>query len=270
MRGVVRSLLFALLATGAAGCGSLASLWGGGDKADGASSIEPAPPARIEIDRAEAARLNLQLGIGYIRSGQYAVALDKLKKSLEYNDDSAEAHNAIGLVYEELRDYPEAERHYAQAVALKPGYQAARANLARFQCARGRGEEGEQRFLALATDPGSDAPEAMYVEAAICARSAGAPARAEADLRRALELSPDYPRALYESAALDYAQRRYESARATLARLFAVNGPSPASLLLAIRVEDALGDGALRRDYAQQLLSRFGNSPEARELGLSR
>jgi type IV pilus assembly protein PilF len=48
------------------------------------------------------------------------VATEKLLKAVQYNENYPEAHNAIGVLYEEMREYGPAEIHFKQAIALKP------------------------------------------------------------------------------------------------------------------------------------------------------
>lgn len=215
---------------------------------------------------ARAAEINLKLGVGYMQSGHFDVALEKLKKALEYDPTLEEAHNAIAVLYEETKEYELAEQHYRRAVELDPDYALARMNYGRFLCTHQRTADGENQFLAAANNPKLESPVAAYIGAGVCAKQIPAPERAEAHLRKALELNPDSARALFELASINYSQGNYLQARTFLQRYHAQAGYSPASLWLGINIEKALGDSQLRREYADLLLSKFSASKEAQLL----
>lgn len=215
---------------------------------------------------ANAATLNMELGIGYLQQGNFAVALEKLKKALEYDDRLAKAHNAIAVLYEETKDNALAEEHYRRAVELEPGFTVAKLNYGRFLCARGKLAEGESQFSAIINDPNAKLADAAYTGAGVCARLSNSLQRAEEYLRKALEQNANNPSALYEMASLYHAQGKDLQARAFLQRYHAQAGYNPASLSLGIAIEDALGGSDLRRDYARLLLTQFADSEEARRL----
>lgn len=219
-----------------------------------------------ESAEASPAALNLKLGIGYMQQGNFNVALEKLNKALEYNERLPEAHNALGVLYEETGEIPLAEQHYKRAIELDPNYTLAKLNYGRFLCAHSNPEEGENQLLTIAADPNLKSVEAAYTGAGFCARLSNHLERAEAHLRKALEQNPNGSGALYEMARLSHAQGKDLQARAFLQRYHSQVGYSPASLFLGIEIEDALGDGELRREYARLLLTRFAESEEARRL----
>ena len=217
------------------------------------------------------AEANFKLGIGYMQSGHFEVATEKLLKAVQYKDDYPEAHNALAVLYEEIREYNPAEVHYKRAIALKPDYTLAKLNYARFLCAREptRIAEGEAEFQKLAADPvnaGANAADA-YAGMALCARQRNDPAQAETWLRKALELDPNNTSALYAMAELSQTQNKTLQGRAFLQRYHARTRPTAQSLWLGIVIEQAHdGDPQLRREYGVLLLSQFPNSDETRRL----
>jgi type IV pilus assembly protein PilF len=217
------------------------------------------------------AEANFKLGIGYMQSGHFEVASEKLLKALQFDDNYPEAHNAIAVLYEEIREYGPAEQHYRQAIALKPDYTLARMNYARFLCMRqpGRAAEGESEYQKIAADPanaGATAADA-YAGLGLCARQRNDPAQAEIWLRQALEIDPNNNTALYQLAELSHSQGKVLQGRAFLQRYHAQTRPTPQSLWLGIVIESAPdGDVQLRRQYAALLTAQFPNSDEARRL----
>jgi type IV pilus assembly protein PilF len=221
------------------------------------------------------AEVNFKLGIGYMQSGHFEVASEKLLKAVQFNDNYPEAHNALAVLYEEIREYNPAETHYKRAIDLKPDYTLAKLNYARFLCMREplRITEGEAEFQKLAADPanaGAFAADA-YAGMALCARQRNDPAQAETWLRKALELDPNNTSALYALAELSQTQNKTLQGRAFLQRYHARTRPTAQSLWLGVVIEQARdGDPQLRREYGVLLLSQFPNSDEARRLKQSK
>jgi type IV pilus assembly protein PilF len=223
-----------------------------------------------ESPEANAAKLNLQLGVAYMQQGKFDVALEKLNKALSFNERQPEAHNAIALLYEGTGQPALAEQHFQRAIALDSNYTLATMNYAQFLCTHGRPSEGESRFLAVATNPpptgSAELAYKAYTGAAVCALAASDRRRADAYLRKALEFKPDGASALYQLANLYYADGDYLKARAFLQRYHAQAGYNPESLWLGISIEDKLGDSSLRQEYTHLLLSKFADSDAARRL----
>lgn len=217
------------------------------------------------------AEANFKLGIGYMQSGHFEVATEKLLKALQFKDNYPEAHNAIAVLYEEIHEYGPAETHYQRAIELKPNYALARLNYARFLCLREpiRTAEGESEFQKVIADPanaGANTSEA-YVGLALCARQRNDVAQAETWLRQALEINPNNTNALFELAQLSQTQGKTLQARAFLQRYHSQNRPTLQSLWLGITIESSQeGDPMLRRDYKAALIAQFPNSDEARRL----
>lgn len=217
------------------------------------------------------AEANFKLGVGYMQSGNFQVATEKLTKALQYNDDYPEAHNALAVLYEEIREYGPAETHYKRAIDSKPDYTLAKLNYARFLCMREpiRTAEGESVFEKIAADPASAGASAAdaYAGLGLCARQRNDPAQAETWLRKALELDPNNTSALYALAELSQTQNKTLQGRAFLQRYHARTRPTAQSLWLGVAIEQASdGDSQLRREYGVLLLSQFPNSDEARRL----
>lgn len=222
----------------------------------------------VESD-SEVAELNLQLGMRYMTQGNFGVALEKLKKSLSYDDDSAVAHNAIAVLYDETNQTTLAENHFQEAVALDPSFITAKLNYAHFLCTNGKPREGEATYIALAEEPaegGADLAYRAYMSAAVCTLKIPDQQRADDYLRKALALKPNDANTLYSLADLYYGTGDYLKARAFLQRYHKRAGYSPESLWLGISIEDKLGDTATRQKYTQLLLSRFADSDVARRL----
>lgn len=233
-----------------------------------ASACATSPETEFKDSIAEA---NFKLGVGYMQSGRFQVAAEKLRKALEHRENYPEAHNALAVLYEEIREYSPAETHFKRAIELKGDYTLAKLNYARFLCLREpvRTTQGEAAFQELAADPvnaGAYAAEA-HVGMALCARQRKDPVQAETWLRKALEVDPGNTSALYAMAELSQTQNQTLQGRAFLQRYHARTRPTAQSLWLGIAIEQGKeGDPQLRRDYAALLLGQFPKSDEALRL----
>ena len=213
----------------------------------------------------EAARLNMDLGISYLRQGDYEDAVVKLKKSIQEEPNNATAHRALGLAYEELGDSKSAEKEYRIAVRQGPDDADALNQLASFLCMKGDKPEAQKLFDRALDIPLYQDRAMLYVNAGTCVKNSDL-ALAEAYLRNALSLRPDYPSALIQLGEVAYARQNYLQARAFLERYVVVSSTTANSLWLAYRVEVAMNDPVSAKTFADQLLNKFPASVEARML----
>lgn len=214
---------------------------------------------------------NFKLGIGYMQSGHMDVATEKLLKAVQHNDNYPEAHNALGVIYEETREYGPAETHYKRAIDLKPDYVLAKVNYARLLCTREpiRIAEGESILQKVVADPNNAGATAADAHAGlgVCALHRNQPDEAETWLRKALDQNPKNNTALYQLAQISQTQGKALQGRAFLQRYHSQSPPTPQSLWLGYTIESLPeGDAQLRREYKTVLLSQFPNTEEAQRL----
>lgn len=216
--------------------------------------------------RQEAARVHTQLGTEYMRRGQYQVALEKLERALSFDANYSPAYTVLGVLYERLGEFQTAGEHYRKGANLDPDNGGAQNNYGRWLCGQGETDDG-LRYLQRALDnPFYETPEVAHANAGICALDAGQSELAESHLRKALELQPNFPDALYAMAELRYNSEDFFRARAFLQRFESAAQASPASLLLGYRIESSLGDLRAAREYQDQLVARFPDAPQVHQL----
>ena len=226
------------------------------------TSGDVAPPASKE----EAARLNTDLGISYLRQGDMEQAMIKLEKAIQENPDSSVAHRALGHVYENLGDASGAEKEYRIAVRQAPDDADAVNDLAVFLCRHDDPAEGLKWFGKAFTIPLYQSRHMLYTNAGTCAKDVNL-VQAENYLRQAVALKPDYSEALYQLGDVAYLQENYLQARAFIERYTVVARVStPDALWLGYRVELAMNNPARAETFAEQLLKQYPASVEARML----
>jgi type IV pilus assembly protein PilF len=224
---------------------------------------------RTGVDRVSPVRgaeINTRLGIGYLERGQLQIAMEKLQLALQHDSDHVPAHLTLALIYEEIGDHRNAQRHYRHAARLAPNDGGTQNAYAVFLCRQGEYSEAERRFISATNDPFYATPEVAWANAGACARRNGRLDRADEFLRQALEIDPEYPEPLFHLAEIYYQQGEAFRARAFLQRFEAFATPEAASLWLGYRIESRLGNQADANQYASRLDRDFPDSEQAREL----
>lgn len=236
-----------------------------GCAATGARSVADSVAAS-ESKSVKGARIHTKLGQRYMKRGNLETALEKLQIALQYDPRYAPAHTVIAVLYQRIGKYPEAEKHYRRAAELAPDKGMVNNNLGQFLCSSGRFEESLKYFRRAQLDPFYKTPEAAYINAGACLMNAGRPDDAAEELRKALELKPNDPEALYQMASALAAQGDYFHASAFIQRFDALGRPNPAALALGYKIESGLGQTEAARNYAKRLRNEFPESEQARNL----
>ncbi|MGM0552673.1 MAG: type IV pilus biogenesis/stability protein PilW [Pseudomonadota bacterium] len=217
---------------------------------------------QVGEDQAEAAEVNADLGIGYLREGEFEQAERNLRRALDFDPDHALAHLGMGAVYERRGSDARAEEHYRKALASDPDNPHAQTSLGALLCAREDYDEAQALFRQAIENPDYDQREIALMNSGVCFADFGDAERAEEQLRAALELQPRYPRALLEMAKLGYAEGRPMQTRAFLSRLDAQGIENAEMLLLCYQAETALGNRGAALECAQGLRRNYPDSRE--------
>lgn len=217
------------------------------------SSRSSGPPSKEQ----DAAALQVKLGQEYLAKGELETAQEKLRRAIELNPQSVDAHTLLGVLNERIRRPEIAERFYRRAVELKAEDGNVNNNLGAFLCGQGRYDEAQRHFDVAINDPFYKTPAVASANAGVCARQAGDAERAEQYFRRALDLDRTNLTALYEMAGLSHARGDNLRARAFLQRYEARQQADAALLVLAVRVETALGDQKAAAGYRQRLAELY-------------
>lgn len=216
------------------------------------------------------ARINTQMGQGYMERGQNEIALEKLKKAIKADPDYAPAHTVLAVLYERLGENQLAEKHYAEAVRAAPRDGDTNNNYGAFLCRIGQTQKAEPYFSAALKDPFYATPAVAMANAGQCMLKAGDVDKAESYLRQSLGYDDDFPEALYGMARASFEKGSFLQARAFLQRFEAVAPMSPASLYLGYRVETQLGNARDAQRHADELLRQFPKSAEAAQVRSTR
>jgi len=222
--------------------------------------------ARVEPNKDNAAQQYYELGARYYRAGNYTIARDRLKLALDFSPRMAIAHSTLALTYEQLEVPRLAAEHHALAVRYEPRNIDVRNNYAVFLCQNDRFDDAREQFERAAGIADNDNAETALTNAGACMMQKPDYEQAEAYFRQALARKNNHPEALLQLATLKRRTDDPLSARAFLQRFMASQPTTPAILMLAIDIENDMGDDDAREEYRMQLIEQFPSSPEARRL----
>ena len=249
------SALAALFVLAAAGCSSPPS--------PPQEREQPAPAPSEPSDPERRSMVRFELANAYYAQGQFATALDEIKRSLAINPNFGPAHNLRGLIFAGLGDDAQADESFRRALQINPRDPDAMHNYGWFLCQRQRVPEAVAQFnQALAQPQYRDAARTLAARG-VCQARANQWAEAEASLMRSYELDPSNAGTALNLS--DVLLRRGELTRARfyIARVNALPAVSNAQTLwLAARIEHKLGNTIAARELGERIRARFPQAPE--------
>jgi type IV pilus assembly protein PilF len=218
-----------------------------------------------ETSKQYRARLATQLGAGYFRNGQYAVALEELNSAIAVDPNYGPAYGVLGLVYMELREDILAERTFQKGIEIAPQDPEVRNNYGWFLCQRGREKLAIEQFDTAIRNPLYSTPAIALTNAGNCSARSGDFKVAELYYQQALRASPQWYPALFGLTELSYRNSRFDDARAYMKSINQTATPSAAALLLGVCVEKRLNDRAGESSYLVQLRRLYPEAEETRK-----
>jgi type IV pilus assembly protein PilF len=216
---------------------------------------------QTDADRRAAVRMELA-ALHYGR-GQYDTALDEIKLALQSKPDLGAAFSLRGLVYASMGEDALAEDSFARALQINPRDADTLHNRGWYLCQRNRFAEADRLFEQALAQPQYREPQRTYLAQGVCHGRAGRLDEAERKLLRAYELDASNPTTALNLAEVLYRRGEYERARFYIRRVNQREDLSNAATLwLALRVENRLGNRGGVDDYGRQLRNRFPQAPE--------
>jgi len=231
----------------------------------GACSSNQVDDAYKESNKRKAAESNTSLGLEYMERGQYEVALGKLKKAVAEDPGYAPGHTVLAVLYERIGEFELAGKHYQEAYEADPENGDVNNNYGTYLCKTGKSKQAIGHLTRALDDPFYNSPEVALTNAGSCEMGAGNLPEADEFLRQALKSNPSFPDALLAMAELNYREKSYLTSRAFVQRYETVSRHNASSLLLAFKVETALGDEKASKKYMLALETNFSDSEQAAE-----
>ncbi len=229
-------------------------------------SINDGMSDQARAERAHlSAKIHTELAAEYFNRGQLEVALEEVAEALNAQANYAPAYNVLGLVYMALNENDKALENFERAIQIAPKNSEINNNYGWFLCQRfpQRMDQAIGHFMAATTDPLYATPEMAFANAGLCEIKRKNYDAAEAFLQKALLIQSKYSPAVIGIIDIDFQRGNLVAAKSKLTDFLQNNASTPESLLLAIQIEQAMGDQLTADSYIFQLQKHFPDSKEA-------
>ncbi|MFO8140484.1 MAG: type IV pilus biogenesis/stability protein PilW [Marinobacter sp.] len=221
-----------------------------------------------EADRDKAVSNYVQLASAYIGQSNLDRARHHLDRALEISPDSAEAHAAMGLVYNAEGDPELAERSFKKSISEDGSYSRARVYYGAFLYSNSRFSEARDQFSVASRDTGYRERGAVFYNLGMTEERLGNQKAAEAAYRRAVELTRGEARTLLSLSRVLVEMEDYSAASRYYSRLQTMiqGNPrlthSPESLYTGVRLARHFGDRDQEVSLALLLRNEYPDSVE--------
>jgi type IV pilus assembly protein PilF len=220
-----------------------------------------------DTENAKLVSIHAQLAAGHLMRNQSEFALQEVNQSLAINPNDSQSNNIMALIQQRLRDDDKAERYFQKAIDNDPNNSEAHNNFAVFLCEHGRVKSAIDHFDRALSNPLYRSAEKANINAGLCLQQRPVAGLSPVKyFRNALTLNPRSTTALYNMASISLESGQPLSARGFMQRYFEAAQDTPESLLLAVKIEKALGAKDTQARYAFRLRGKFPNSEEAKQL----
>ncbi|OED42293.1 type IV pilus biogenesis/stability protein PilW [Chromatiales bacterium (ex Bugula neritina AB1)] len=215
-------------------------------------------------DDQKAASYNAELGTNYLATGDLEHAQLKLHRALSQDPDNALANNTFGKLLAELDKPAAAERSFLKSIKLDVNRAEYRNNYGIFLCDHERSDEAIEQFLKASENKFYKTPEFALDNAGVCAMDSNKLEEANLHLRAAIRQNPVFAPALLHMAELKLKTGDALLADAYYSRFLTLARQTPQSLYVGINIRRKLGDHSAVDQFAEQLVSAYPRSSQAR------
>ncbi|MDG9921985.1 MULTISPECIES: type IV pilus biogenesis/stability protein PilW [unclassified Pseudomonas] len=219
-------------------------------------------PMKTGKGRDEARDAFIQLGIGYLQQGETGRAKVPLKKALELDPSSADAHVALALVFQREMEPELADAHFRKALSQNGSDARVLNNYGSFLFEQKRYEDALSKYAKAAEDSLYPERARVFENMGLTALQLGKTGDAKLYFERAHRLSPRQPRTLLELASLSYASQDFVQARKYYDEFQRGSGQNARSLLLGARLAKVFEDRDHAASLGLQLKRLYPGTPE--------
>lgn len=204
-----------------------------------ASSLYELPRS---VDYSKAARVNLELGLNYLKQDQIARAKSKFIRAKELAPNLSDVHYSYGYFLERVGENEEAEKSYLKAISLNAKGGNEHNMYGAFLCRQHKFKQAEKEFLKAMDDPNFNLAAETYENAGLCVLQVPDMAKAAEYFEKSLRYDSNRPSALLEMAILQFREGKFAQAKEYHSRYVKLSKPNARSLLLGLEIAKHFGD----------------------------
>ena len=193
-----------------------------------------------EVQRLQA-QAAYEQALKHLQENRVSLGLVSLQQAIALDPENATYHNALGVLYLDMRKPVDAQAEFQKAVDLNPSYAEAQHNLGLSLAEQGRFEQAIAGYRKALSVPMYTTPEVAYNNMGNALFAEGKYREAEDAYRAALQLNNRMPSALYGLGMALSRQGRPEDAKVVLRSARDMDTSSPFAQAAAEALK-ALGD----------------------------
>ena len=220
----------------------------------GCVSTGDSPP---KVDDAEVVTSYINLAKGYVQEGFSERALKPLRRALEVQPRSAEAHGVLGLVYQVQGETALAEASFRRALSLDPDSGELNNNFGAFLFSLDRLDEAYSRFFQASEDLNYESRSRTFENLGVVSLRQDKPQLAIEHFQKALRLNGSLPLARLELSELLFDQGQARDAWSHYQIFTQLSRQNERSLELGVRLAKANGDHSAAANYTLQLERQY-------------
>lgn len=215
-----------------------------------------------KIDPEKALNARVAAGIKNLQVGDNKRAFMHFNKAMQWNDKSAELHNAFAMLYRAEGDVEKEEEHYLLAIKYDKNDPKIRHNYGSFLCVNNRYDEGIEQLQIAANNYQYNNRDQSFENLGLCAKSKGDNELAEKSFSRAYRINKNRSVSMLNLAIIEHRKGGNRKSHDLLKRYLESNKHTPESLWLGIQLERIFGNKDAVSSYALVLRKFFPTSKE--------
>jgi type IV pilus assembly protein PilF len=147
-------------------------------------------------ERKKRAETQYEIGVAELNNGNLTEAFEALQAAKNIYDNDPRFYNGLGLIYLQQRQYDEAVEAFTKTLQIDGNFTEARNNLGTTYAQMRKWDEAIVQFREAVNDPFYRTPELAYYNLGSALMEKGELIEAVKELHMAVELRPDFSRAL--------------------------------------------------------------------------
>lgn len=226
--------------------------------------IDPSFKGSAAVDKREAAKTRVSLGLTYLKNGNFTQAKSNLDRALKFDPKSSDAHFAMAFYFQQVDEIALAEQYYESALSLSDSDPNIVNSYGVFLCQQGKYDKAKRYFLDAVNAQNYAATAETYENLAICTQSQGDVTGAKKYFNSALNHQPTRSSTLLMLTNLYVQEGQWEEAKKKLVRYERSAPVSAETLYLNYQIAQGTGDFDTAKGYGNLLVRNYPEHEYAR------